>query len=158
MDAGKVKGLGVVSIASGAKLGTIDDVLFDVRGLRLGGLMVKSGDQQAVVPLDQVKSIGGDAVTILSDTSAQWGQAGTPLSTLPRLSDMQKLKVVDEAGTLLGTVKDIEIMPDDGRIAALTVHKGGVLGIGGDTVTIRGAEITSVGDEVIVVPVREATA
>ena len=155
MHADSIKGLGVVSIESGAKLGKVDDLLFDARALRLAALRISADHQEAVVPFEQVRAIGGNAVTVATDASAQWGGSGGALASLPTLGDMKKLKVVDEAGTLLGTIQHLEITPDDGAISELRVHKGGVLGIGGDTTIIPAGQITSVGDEVIVVPVGE---
>jgi len=155
MHADKIKGLGVVSIESGTKLGKVDDLLFDARALRLAALRISSDRQEAVIPFEQVRAIGENAVTVSTDASAQWGGSGGALASLPTLDDIKKLKVVDEAGTLLGTIQHVEITPDDGTIAELTVHKGGVLGIGGDTSIIPAGQITSVGDEVIVVPVGE---
>lgn len=153
MQADRIKGLGVVSIESGAKLGKVDDLLFDARGLRLAALRISSDRQEAVIPFEQVHAIGENAVTVSADASAQWGSSGGALASLPTLEDMKKLKVVDEAGTLLGTIQHLEITPDDGTISELKVHKGGVLGIGGDTTIIPAGQITSVGDEVIIVPV-----
>jgi uncharacterized protein YrrD len=154
IDARTIKGLGVVSIESGAKLGTVDDVLFDTKGLRAAALRIKADQQEAVVPFEDVASVGANAVTVPGDMAARWGANASPLASLPKLDDVKKLKVVDEAGTLIGTIDDVCLAPD-GRIAELKVHKGGVLGIGGEKHLISASLITSVGDEVIVVPARQ---
>ena len=41
--------------------------------------------------------------------------------------------------------------PSDGRLQQLQVHKGGVLGMGGQSLTVPGSAIASVGADVIVV-------
>jgi sporulation protein YlmC with PRC-barrel domain len=155
MHADTIKGLGVVSIESGAKLGSVDDLLFDSRGLRLAALHISADGQQGVIPYEQVRAIGENAVTISADSAVLWASSGSELASLPTLAAFKKLKVVDEAGTLLGTVQHVEVRPEDGRISELTVHKGGILGLGGETTIIPAGEITSVGDEVIVVPARQ---
>ena len=152
MKAEAIKKLAVVSIDNGAKLGYVDDVIFDPKGLRVAALRISANKQEAILPFDQVRSVGQDAITIPSHDLARWGVAESGFAGLPRLDDFKKLKVVDEAGTFLGTVHDIEVTPADGRIAELEVRKGGILGIGGETHVIHAQEITSVGDEVIVVP------
>ncbi len=154
MKAEAIKKLAVVSIDNGAKLGNVDDLIFDPKGLRIAGLRISANRQEAVLPFDQIRSVGVDAVTIPSHEMARWGVADSQFTGLPRLDDFKKLKVVDEAGTFLGTVHDIDITPEDGRIASIEIRRGGVLGIGGETHVINAREITSVGDEVIVVPAR----
>jgi sporulation protein YlmC with PRC-barrel domain len=156
VNADDVKGLGVVSIDSGKKLGAVDDLIFDTRHFHVAALRISSAGQTAVIPYDQIRAIGENAVTVPSEAAAHWGGSGADFASLPRLDDLKKLKVVDEAGTLLGTVERIDFMPEDGRVATVTVHRGGILGIGGHTYTIAAGEITSVGDEVMVVPAREA--
>ena len=154
MKAEAIKKLAVVSIDNGAKLGNVDDVIFDPKGLRVAAVRISAHGQQAILPFDEIRSVGSDAITIPSHDLARWSVTASPLTSLPRLDDVKKLKVVDEAGTFLGTVHDVTITPTDGRIAELEVRKGGILGIGGETHVIHAQEITSVGDEVIVVPVR----
>lgn len=151
MKVDSLKKMAVVSISDGAKLGYIDDVLFDTRQLRVSALHIVAGGQQGVVPFRAVHSLGGDAVTVSSSDVAQWGAAGSAMAAMPRLADVEKLKVVDETGSLLGTISDLEIDPTDGRITQIRVHKGGVLGIGGTNALIAPEDIRSVGDEVMVV-------
>ena len=49
------------------------------------------------------------------------------------------------------TPKAIALEPGDGRLQQLDVHQGGVLGVGGETTSIPGGGIASVGADVIVV-------
>jgi len=64
---------------------------------------------------------------------------------------MRKLKVVDESGTLVGTVRELEIDPQTGAVTQVEVHTGGMLGMGGTTTTIAAGEIGSIGEEVMIV-------
>jgi sporulation protein YlmC with PRC-barrel domain len=146
-----LKGLAVVSIASGAKLGYVDDVRFDPQEMRVAALEVKADNQRGLVPLSDVKSIGKDAVMVPSDEVLRNVNAAGPLSDLPGLDQIRRLKVVDEAGTYLGRVQDLEIDLQDGQIVSVAAHEGGVLGVGGKTTTAGRNEIRSIGDEVMVI-------
>lgn len=151
MKPDEFKKLAVVSIESGAKLGYVDDLLFDTSHLRVAALRVKADSHHSLVPMSEVKSIGSDAVTVASDAAARSVQAESALDSLPDVDRLHHLKVVDEAGTYLGKISGIELDPGTGSITELEAHEGGVLGLGGKTMPIPAAAVRSVGDEVIVV-------
>ena len=151
MKAEAIKGMAVVSITDGAKLGRVDDLVFDTERRRVAALRISAEGQQAVIPMDKVQSIGSDAITVPSNEVTQWGSSQHRFAGLPRLDDLGKLKVVDEAGTLLGTVHEVDFDPQTGAITEVQVRKGGVLGIGGTTHRIAADDIASVGNEVMVV-------
>jgi sporulation protein YlmC with PRC-barrel domain len=67
------------------------------------------------------------------------------------LDALRKLKIVDHAGTLLGTISRVEIDPASGEITQLAAHKGGMLGMGGATTPIDARAIVSVGPELMTV-------
>jgi sporulation protein YlmC with PRC-barrel domain len=145
------KTLAVVSIEDGAKLGYVDDLLFDTKNRRLAALRVKEDGVHALVPLSDVRSIGSDAVTVQSRAVARSAAAENELASLPGVEQFKKLKVVDEAGTYLGTVREVDVDPADGHIAQIDAHEGGMLGLGGTTSSFTGDQIRSIGDELIIV-------
>lgn len=151
MKVDTLKGMAVVSISDGAKLGRIDDLLFDMRPPHVAAFRISGDGQHALIPFDQVRSIGSGAVTVPGREVVRWARAHSDVNNLPNLRDLSKLKVVDEAGAFLGTAKDVEIDPQNGCITRLQVHRGGVLGIGGETQTIAAGDIVSIGAEVMVV-------
>lgn len=151
MKPDEFKRLAVVSIESGAKLGYVDDLLFDTSHLRVVAFRVKADGHHSLVPLSEVKSIGSDAITVAGDAAARSVQAESALDALPDVDHLHRLKVVDEAGTYLGKISSIELDPGTGSITELEAHEGGVLGIGGTTTPIAAGNVRSVGDEVIVV-------
>ena len=157
MKARAIKGLAVVSIDTGAKLGYVDNVLFDTSQLVISAFRIDADGQQAVVPFDQVRSIGTDAVTIPNNDVVRWPSAGGDGGAGTTLDDLEKRKIVDEAGDYLGTVTNVEVDPQEGRVTHLQAHKGGILGIGGNTIDIDRADVISVGDEVMVVRVAQPT-
>ena len=157
MDADKLKGMAIVSINEGATLGHIDDLLFDTRGLEVEAFRVKGSGQSFVVPFSQVKNVGADAVTVESSQVAQVVAKDSPVGGLAGLNQIKRLKVVDEAGTLFGTVNSVDVDPLTGRVLSLTARKGGVLGLGGETTIIDGGSVRSVGAEVMTVAQGQAT-
>ena len=67
------------------------------------------------------------------------------------MDDFLKLKAVDESGTLVGTVSQLDIDATTGQLVSLDAHKGGVLGLGGTTTTVAAEQIRAVGAEIITV-------
>jgi len=67
------------------------------------------------------------------------------------VDNLKHLKVVDAVGTLLGTLRALDVDLTTGAPLRLSIHKGGLLRHGGETVTIAGAAIRSVGGDLITV-------
>lgn len=144
-----IYGLAVVSIADGARLGRVDDLLFDARGLRLTALVVATGARRRVtLPFGELRQIGADAVTVPSARSVEG--YGDLFAGLPNLDRLRRLKVVDEAGTLLGAVRDLDIDPRTGQLTAVDVHHGGFLGVGGRSSAVARDDILSLGDVMVI--------
>lgn len=156
-----LQGLPVVSIADGTVVGHVDALYFEPQQRRLGVLELTAAGQRARIPFAAVHHIGPDAVTIPAVAAVQWlnptsippAQAG-----LLSLGELMKLRVLDEAGTFLGSIRSVEIDPEDGRISQVQAHHGGVLGIGGTTHTIAGEQIRSASSELMVVALPEKPA
>ena len=151
MNTGKLKGVAVVAMGEGTKLGTIDRALFDPATLELRALQITGDGQTFIVPWDQVQTVGADAVMVESSQVAQTAAQGGAFGNLLDLKALQRLKVVDAAGTLVGTISDIAPGPTTGRPRRPTVHKGGVLGRFGTTTTIDAAAIRGVGNDIVTV-------
>lgn len=157
MDAEKLKGLAVVSIADGARLGRIKDVYVDTKDLRVVSFRVSGEGPDVMLALDDVKSVGPDAVTVENSRVTQVINKGDPVASSPGLDQMKALKAVDEAGTFLGTVKTIDVDAATGHIQSIEVQKGGVLGLGGTATTIVAARLRSIGRDIITVATGEGT-
>ena len=151
MNAADIKGRAVISVATGARLGRVEDVLLDPTAPAIAAFRVSADGQEALIPFAQVQSLGSDAVMVPGDDVAQWATTSSAAEGLVSFNALKHFKVVDEAGTFLGTPKSLALEPGDGRLRQLDVHKGGVLGMGGETTTIPGGGIASVGADVIVV-------
>jgi sporulation protein YlmC with PRC-barrel domain len=78
-------------------------------------------------------------------------QGATPAAgnVLRGLTDLAGMKAVNSDGTLLGEVRELEIDQVGGRLVSLELHRGGVLGLGGTTVTAPVATVRSIGPELV---------
>ncbi len=151
MEAQKLKGMTVVSISEASRLGLITDVLFETEPLRVAALRAVGEETEFVVPFELVRNLGADAVTVESSQVTQMASEGSTLGSLMGLERLQHLKVVDEAGTFVGTVHSAEVDPASGSVLDVVVRKGGLLGIGRETTTVSATAIRSVGVDVLTV-------
>ena len=88
---------------------------------------------------------------MVESSAATQTATGGQATSLLGWNDLKKRKVVDQSGTLLGTVSNLEFDTDTGNAVSLSAHKGGMLGMGGETTEIDAARIKSVGPELITV-------
>lgn len=151
MDAHTLNGMAIVSLAEGTKLGHVEQPLLDVTARRIAALRGKGESGIFIVPFDQIASIGADAITVASSQATQTPSTGSAADGLVELHELGKLKVVDHAGTFLGTIARVEIDPTSGAITQLAAHKGGMLGMGGTTTPIDARAIVSVGPALMTV-------
>lgn len=151
MDAHTLKSMAIVSVQEGTKLGYVEEPLLDLAARKVVALQVRGESGTFIVPFDEVASVGTDAITVESSAATQALSTGGMADGLGTLDALRKLKVVDHAGTVLGTISRVEIDPASGAITQLAVHMGGMLGMGGTTTTIDARAIVSVGPELMTV-------
>jgi len=150
MKASDLKSKPVVSMADGAQVGTVEDVLFDPAELRVTGLALRGPSGQSILPFGSIRSIGADAVMVESVTETQGAGGQAMRASMRGLDDLTSLSVVNGEGTLLGRVKDVEV-DQEGRLAHLETHRGGVLGIGGTNLMVLPSAIRNIGPKLITV-------
>ena len=155
MNTDKLKGIAVISQTEGVRLGRVVSTLFDPATMHLRAFRVKGDGQNFVVPFDQVKNIGSDAVIVQSSQATQVPAKGGEFDALIDFDALKKLKVVDATGTFVGTINDIELEPTTGHTLTLLVHKGGLLGFGGESTRVKAEAINSVGSELITIDALE---
>ena len=158
MEAKDLNGVPVVSIRDAVRLGWVEDVLMDPEGGRMVALHIKDGSAEGVIPFDQVHSVGSDVVTVPSADVVQRTPDPCDAGSLVSLRELSKFKVVDEAGTALGMVRRVAVDPTDGHITEVQTQRGDLFGLGGTTHTVTPDEITSVGEQLMVVQAPEAVA
>ncbi len=156
MDAHTLKGMAIVSLSEGTKLGYVEQPLLDLTARKVVALQVRGESGTFIVRFDAVTNVGADAITVESSAATQTPSTGGAADGLHDLDELRKLKVVDRAGTLLGTISHVEIDPASGAITQLAAHKGGMLGMGGATTPIDARAIVSVGPELLTVNTEES--
>jgi sporulation protein YlmC with PRC-barrel domain len=155
MNGSALNGMAVVSIGDGAKVGNIHDVLVDTSNLRVVAVILMTGSGRSTLPFAAIRGIGPDVVTV--ESAKDLGAPAPPAPESHRnLTDLTRMSVVNSDGAMLGQVRDMEIDQTDGRIAQLNVHRGGVLGIGGSSLTVAPAQIRSMGPQFVTVDVPAA--
>ena len=151
MNASDIKDMTIVSLQEGTKLGRVEQPLFDLAARQLGALQVKGEDGTFILPFAQIQHIGSDAITVTSSQVTQTPSSGGATDTLLDLQALKRLKIVDQAGTFLGTLNDVDVDPVSGQITKLVAHKGGLLGLGGVNTPIASTAIVMVGEELLTV-------
>ena len=151
IDAEKLKGMTIVSISEASRLGVVTDVLFETGPLRLAALQAASDESEFVIPFELVRSLGSDAVTVESSQVTQIASAGSTIRNLTGFERLRKLKVVDEAGTFIGTVHGARLDPGTGEVLELVTRKGGILGVGQSETIISARAVLTVGADVLTV-------
>ncbi len=145
----KVKGLSVITMAEGTKVGSVDELLVDpeakaVRWMRMhtGGLF----GERSWVPMDAVHGLTEDVVTVTGVDALQKPsetalvEGGRPVVGTP---------VVTEAGQHLGQVRDYEFAPDTFALMSLAVPQGKLFSE--RTLTIPANQVVTIGKDVVVV-------
>ena len=151
MDAQTLKGMAIVSLQESTKLGSVEQPLLDLTARRVAALRVTGEHGAFVLPFDRIARIGADAITVESSAATQTPSTGGAADGLIDLREIEKLKVVDSEGTLLGKVTRVEFDPASGEITQLAAHKGGLLGMGGATTEIDARAIMQVGPVLLTV-------
>ncbi len=122
MRADELKGRGVLDLANAAKIGQVEDVLFDAQFRQVLGFRVKRGDlfgkAQALLR-DSVTSIGAAALTVQSPDAINDEERFADLAHVSTLSQVQKTQVVTDTGEVLGTIAHLEI---DDDVCAVTAY------------------------------------
>jgi sporulation protein YlmC with PRC-barrel domain len=151
MDAKSLVGIAVVSVTEAARLGRVADVLFDTNPLRVAALKATTDKADFAVPFDQIRKIGSDAVMVDRPEATQMSSADGTFGRLNGLDHLEKLKIVDDAGTFIGTLQKVDFDVETGHVERLQARRGGILGAGGTTTTIEAGAVHSVGDDVLTI-------
>lgn len=112
MKASDLKGRPVVTLSDAAKVGQIDDILFDAEYRAVLGFRVKKGafSRADAVTRENVTAVGDDAVTVSSPDAINDEKRLESLIGAPSYSQARgKARVVTEGGTLLGLVDEMEL-------------------------------------------------
>jgi uncharacterized protein YrrD len=126
----QLKGLAVISIADGEKLGTVDGVYVDPTAKRVVGFAVKHGGglfaagDHELIDIDDVHALGRDALTLTDKGAVRGDQTRARLDQLVEVDDLLKLKAVTEGGTYVGQIAGVEVDETSFRMDDVEVSPG----------------------------------
>jgi uncharacterized protein YrrD len=155
-----LSGLAIVSIANGAKIGTLDDFYFDpsanpaansIRGLR-----IKTGMfSHRALPASAINAIGQDAITIDNEELLIREKDEADYATLPLGQSLFSYKVMSEGGTIIGTVGNVLLdiaTPKALHIYAFEMAGGLRSRISGHYSTFYSQQVIRYGQDVLIIP------
>jgi len=152
-NAKDLRGLAIVDVAAGTKLGTADEIVVSPDSGRVMGFVMKSmgmlSPNERIVQMDDVRAIGPDAITVEGDEVARSGDDAPDEFRQARdgKRTLNGKKVVTQDGSVVGTVSDFTIDERERRVRGLIL--GGGLFEKGDV--IPADRVVSVGTDVVVV-------
>ena len=126
----QLKGLAVISIADGEKLGTVDGIFVEPAAKQVVGFAVKHGGgllhpaQPDLIDVDDVHSLGPDALTLDDKGRIRGDQTRARRNELVELDDLLKRKVVTEGGTFVGQVAGVDVDEATFRLQQVEVSPG----------------------------------
>lgn len=107
----ELKGIAVISINTGQKLGVVDQIALDPSGRHVAAFTVHSGGNTSMIttelpdaswlPVKKITAVGPDAITVRSTSALQ---ASADEQDLILSADILKRKVVTKGGTYLGDI------------------------------------------------------
>jgi uncharacterized protein YrrD len=125
-----IKGMPVVGLKHGEKLGTVEDFYFDPATFYIYALVVQTGPfTSKVLHTADISGLGKNAITTPGANELQDKTQDPRLSTLPQGKDLLSRKIMSAAGNVVGSVGHLLIAtnpPNELRITAVELT-GGIL-------------------------------
>jgi uncharacterized protein YrrD len=130
MKGSEIKGLAVVSIADGERIGTIDRVYVDPHNLSIAGFDVTeqggflSPGRTTYIRTDEVHALGPDALTINHGGIFQEPGRTVDRDELFEIDHLRQDEVATEGGEHIGSVADFDFDPQTFAIAEVEINRG----------------------------------
>lgn len=148
MTTREIIGKPVISMADGMKVGDVKDLLIDTSSLVATTLVLSNEEEGSHVPWEKLKSLGKDVITIDDRTAVQ--PKTKPVEPVRSFHELAGTTVVEGAGTVIGTLKELEL-DETGHIRTFSTKAGGVFGLGTKDSTVAVNEIRTIGPRLITV-------
>ena len=151
-----VIGLKVITINGGREIDDVQDLIYDPSSQRVLGLIVdRAGwfNDSKIIPIENVKNIGEDAVMVESRESVLKGSdAGEEISELLASSRaLTRTKLITEDGKELGDVEDIYFDEQTGKVIELIVSEGMVKDVQSGKKRVKTSDIITIGKDATIV-------
>lgn len=152
MKASELRGRAVVTLSDAAKVGHVDDVLFDATYRTVLGFRIKKGAFQTEAVLrGNVAGVGPDALTVSSPDVINMQDRLDELAGASALADAQRTKVVTEGGQLLGTISDVEMNEKALSVTGYVLNASLWQRIRHDEPTFEAERVVKLGDDGIMI-------
>jgi uncharacterized protein YrrD len=150
-----IKGLAVVIIEEGKKVGTVEDFYFDPQTSAVRALLVKTGlfGHRALLSR-AISAIGVDAITVSDESMLVEEKSDSQLPTLPFAQRLLSYRVLSEDGNVIGTVRDLLLdisTPSALRVEAFELADGLGARLTGHYPTFSASRVVRYGQDVLVI-------
>ncbi|MDD3806250.1 MAG: PRC-barrel domain-containing protein [bacterium] len=155
----EITGLPVYDASEGQKLGSIKDIVVDIDSRKVEGFTVDTGGLfgpgHKVLPMDEIKNIGPDAVMVEDKTHAVLHDENREPKISKILAEGHTVygkKILTRSGKELGTVSDIMVETDSGIISGYEISGGVARDISRGRSVVPMTDDFTAGPDAIVVP------
>lgn len=152
MELRALRGLAVIAVESGERLGEVSDALIDPQERRVAALRVRRGGRfrgnLSDVSFSELQSIGPDAVMLPHREVLRPASDGESITL--RIDEFVGLRVVTERGEAQGTVDDAEFDPVSGALTTVVVAPPGIGGLLGRRRTVPIEQVRTIGRDAVV--------
>lgn len=150
-----LRGLAVVALDTGEKLGTVEDFYFESQTNAVRGFRVKTGlFNSKALPTSTISSIGRDAIVTQNAEMVIDENHDSRLKTMPLGSTLLSYKIMGENGTVVGSVGNVlinTVPPNALRVVGFELSSNLGERITGHYQTFSSNEVTRYGQDVIVI-------
>lgn len=155
MNSKDAKGLSVIAIADGKKVGTVSHLFFDPVARRVvgfgasegGGFLRRHSSGEELIDAEDVHSVGPDALTLKDLGAVEGHRTSAHQAELIYGDELNGRQVVTENGTELGQVSSFEFDPRTFELVAVEVSPG----LFKSHRMVNSADILTIGDDAVVV-------
>lgn len=139
---------------TGKKLGQVYDLLFDDEGVLRGVQLDAKGiwRKGPFIPVEQIKSIGEDALTVETDDASNTHPSNQFHSVIDGDEKLKGKPVITTNGVELGIVEDVYFHEDMGTIVGYELTDGFLSDVTRGRKVLPKREPYTVGSDAIVVP------
>lgn len=156
MDAKTLKGIAVVSVKDGEKVGAVDELIFNTESRTLMAFrMSRAGffsSSREVILMSDVDNIGQDAVMIPSRDAVRAESDERDLHGRPELKQLANLRVVTQDGTYVGNLSTVHFDPKTGDMTQIDVGGSDLMHMFRKGLEVPAGEVVSIGGDIMVVP------
>ena len=130
MNSKQIKGISVISIADGERLGSVDNVYFDPATMQVVGFAIRAhggllgSGTGTIVDVTSVRSLGPDVMTIPDKAAAGGATTSAEYGHLVLLDRLVKRRVVTEGGVFVGQVASLDFDDKTFNLTQIEVSPG----------------------------------